>query len=182
MKSEFEKNIIFIGGIHGVGKTTLCRQISKEVSINHYSASELISKLKLDNIAQDKKVKNVSENQNILLEAINKYFNSDKRYLLDGHFCLINSNNDIVSIPLDTFKALGIKLIVVLIDDENEILKKLACRDSKEYSFDFIKEFQEREISYAKEVAKQIGVRCEIVNVKSEINEILKNFGSILNN
>ena len=38
------KKIIFIAGSYGVGKTTLCNQISKVMKIPSYSASDLISK------------------------------------------------------------------------------------------------------------------------------------------
>lgn len=37
-------NIIFIAGIHGVGKSTLCKKLSSRYNIEHYSASELIKK------------------------------------------------------------------------------------------------------------------------------------------
>ena len=70
MNATFDKKIIFVGGIHGVGKTTLCRKISEKLLLKHFSASDLISNLKSENIAKDKKVSDVNENQNILLESI----------------------------------------------------------------------------------------------------------------
>lgn len=38
------KKIIFIAGSYGVGKTTICNQLSKSLKIKAYSASDLISK------------------------------------------------------------------------------------------------------------------------------------------
>jgi adenylate kinase len=35
-------NIIFIGGIHGVGKETLCRKICKQLGLQHLSSSEVL--------------------------------------------------------------------------------------------------------------------------------------------
>jgi len=32
-------NITFIGGIHGVGKSTICRQICDEIKLEYLSAS-----------------------------------------------------------------------------------------------------------------------------------------------
>jgi len=36
------KEIIFIGGIHGVGKGTLCKRIASDLNIIHLSASEVL--------------------------------------------------------------------------------------------------------------------------------------------
>ena len=36
------KNIIFIGGIHGVGKGTLCEKVCNDLNIRHLSASEVL--------------------------------------------------------------------------------------------------------------------------------------------
>lgn len=37
-----KNDIIFIGGIHGVGKGTLCKRIESELGIIHLSASEVL--------------------------------------------------------------------------------------------------------------------------------------------
>jgi len=180
MSVAFDKKVIFVGGIHGVGKTTLCRKISKTLSLKHYSASDLILKLKSENIEKDKKVKNIRLNQNILLESITRYLNNEEYYLLDGHFCLLNSNEDVTEIPLDTFKSLGLKAIVVLVDKECEIIKRLANRDSNSYPIKLIEEFQKKEVLYAQKVAKILGVRCEIFKGISDIDEMLIFINSIL--
>lgn len=173
MSRPLFKNIIFIGGIHGVGKTTLSKKISEELSFKHYSASELIARLRSENMAIDKRVNNVAENQNLLLEAIKKYLNAEEYYLLDGHFCLLNSFGKITRIGTDTFRDLGLNSIMVLVDEEAEILKRLTARDNIQYDLTLLKEFQKEEISYAKEIAKDIGVKCKIINTKSNANEIL---------
>lgn len=166
-------NIIFVGGIHGVGKTTLCNLLSHSLDIKSYSSSKLISLIKNDNISADKKVSNIEENQNVLLSAINKLVQEEKPYLLDGHFCLINEKNKITEVPIGVFENLNIKEIFVLVDDIENILKRLEQRDSKEYQNKLINEFQEREVKWAKEVAKNIGVKCNIIDVKMENAELL---------
>jgi adenylate kinase len=52
------KNIFFIGGIHGVGKSTICQQVCREMNIEYLSASEL---LKWGEINDDVKNKNVED-------------------------------------------------------------------------------------------------------------------------
>ncbi len=39
-----QKDIVFVGGIHGVGKSTLCSKFNNLLGISHYSASDLIKK------------------------------------------------------------------------------------------------------------------------------------------
>ena len=42
-------NINFIGGIHGVGKTTFCKLLTERIGYLHYSASSLIKEYKKRN-------------------------------------------------------------------------------------------------------------------------------------
>ena len=42
------KNIIFVGGIHGVGKGTFCNLITKQTGIANYSSGKLLSDAKSD--------------------------------------------------------------------------------------------------------------------------------------
>jgi adenylate kinase len=55
-------NIIFIGGIHGSGKGTVCKNISKQTNLITNIASELI---KWNDISHqnNKKVNNINETQ-----------------------------------------------------------------------------------------------------------------------
>lgn len=60
-------NIIFIGGIHGVGKGTLCKNIASELNVIHLSASDV---LKWDDFTTDstnKCVKDIQVTQNRLI-------------------------------------------------------------------------------------------------------------------
>lgn len=49
-------NIHFFGGIHGVGKTFLCKRLSSQLSIKHFSAGELINQ----GIQKNKEVKSIN--------------------------------------------------------------------------------------------------------------------------
>lgn len=163
-----KKNIIFVGGIHGVGKTTFCNNLSKELSLEHFSSSTLISMLDSQRIKQNKRVDDIKNNQSILLEAVNYFLNSDRVYLLDGHFCLIDGNSCIQKIPISVFELLGIKGIILLFDCEEKILKKFKKRDARDYSLEFIKKFQEEEMLYAKYVAKKIKVPLRVINISKK--------------
>lgn len=176
INDQFAKNIIFVGGIHGVGKTTLCKEISQNLLVKHYSASQLISDLD----SEGKRVNDIHKNQNNLLEAINRYLSNKEYYLLDGHFCLLSKDGIITRIPIDTFKSLRLKALIVLVDEENEIIKRLNYRDTIHYLEKFIKEFQEEEINYAQEVAREIGITIKVINVTAGSNEMIKFINSTL--
>jgi adenylate kinase len=49
-------NIAFIGGIHGVGKSTICQQICDKLNLVYLSASELIKWSDINEDVKNKKV------------------------------------------------------------------------------------------------------------------------------
>lgn len=151
--------IIFIAGVHGVGKTQYCNSIKTD-EIKNYSASELIKKYK--NI-ETKMVKNIEENQNILLKAIS-YLTEEKIYL-DGHFCLLNMKGEITRIPIQTFEELGMKEIFILYSDVNNIICRLKKRDKIEYSYTLVDELQKAEISYGKEIALKLNIPLTFIKI-----------------
>ncbi len=165
MKS-IEKNIIFVGGIHGVGKTYFCRNLSQNINRQHFSCSELISKFKDINL-QNKLTKDIDENQNILKLALDTYLLPTNDYILDGHFCLINDQGDISRIPESTFINLNISNILVLENDCNIIIDNLKKRDNKIYKESLIQKFQQEEILYAKYVANLLDVNIEIIKLNN---------------
>ena len=96
------KNIIFIGGIHGVGKGTLCEKICNEFNLSHLSASEV---LKWEEISEkeNKLVKDFTLTQNRLITNLKQIVNENEKYILDGHYCLLNKENFPKKIDFDTF-------------------------------------------------------------------------------
>ena len=86
--------LIFIAGVHGVGKGYLCSFAKDDFGVTHVSASELIknnSNIKFDN---SKLTATPDKNQSILLTALNALKSKVSNILLDGHFTLINKNGD----------------------------------------------------------------------------------------
>nr|WP_298655519.1 ATP-binding protein [uncultured Flavobacterium sp.] len=125
-------NIIFIGGIHGVGKGTICKKIASKTDLIHITASEI---LKWDEISSsdNKLVNNISSTQERLINGLKSLIKNDKRYLLDGHFCLLNSNGIPCKIDEDTFDSINPKIISIVIDDIGKIVDRLEKRDNKKY-------------------------------------------------
>lgn len=164
-------NISFIGGIHGVGKTTFCKLLTERMGYLHYSASSLIKEYK--NLEKDKKVDKVNKNQDILITAIKKTFNIQNNYILDGHFCLLDTKNQIIEVPFSTFKTLNLKKIIVLKDSSCNIHEKLLKRDGINYDIDLIEDFQNRELSYSKKIANLLNIPYKVFDIDSDIDEII---------
>jgi len=153
------RRIIFVGGIHGVGKTWVCQRLESTMSISHFTDSQLIRKLKDEKPNNtDKSVKNINSNQDILLNAIEKYIHPDRLTLLDGHFCLLNSDHEVERIPMETFKRIAPCTIIVLFDTIKNISKRISGRDGISYDYDFLSYFQDKEIKYANKIAEHSGV------------------------
>lgn len=168
--------IIFVGGVHGVGKSTFASMIkSKYSQIESLSCSDII---KWENPTH-KKVENVGETQNTLLRNLPYFIDQDKNYILDGHFCLLTEHGDIERVPIEVFETMSPSMIVVLKEEPNVICQRLIQRDSHNYSLELITEFQEKEIRYAKEVADTLGVPLEECDSTNRDNVILSVLDSL---
>lgn len=150
--------MIFIAGIHGVGKTSFTNRLNEMCQIDVYSASQLIADYKSETFNMDKRVEKIYDNQIILRNALIQKDLINKKILLDGHFCLLDKNNKIVRIPLETFTDLEFSAIVLLMENVNVISSRRKLRDGIEIDKQLTKKFQKAELLFAKEVANNLGV------------------------
>lgn len=151
-------NIIFIGGIHGVGKSTICKVVTDMLEIEYLSASQVLKWREIKTDYKDKKVEDIDYTQDKLIIGLNEIVVSDKFYLLDGHFCLFNNLGEINRVPLETFTSIKPILICTIIGNPNEIARKLSSRDHKQYDPNRLLLMQEEEKSYGDSVAKYLQV------------------------
>jgi adenylate kinase len=174
-------NILFIGGVHGVGKTTLCEQVASELRLKHFSAGHLIKAYNRSVNAGDKVVADVAGNQSVLLKAISASTRPEDRILLDGHFVLRSSCTELERIPIQTFKDLDITSCIVVVDEPATIIQRIAKRDAVSLSEEMIKEMQEEELRYSMEVTSLLRIPHVVVNASDRLNfqkEVLKWFES----
>jgi adenylate kinase len=153
------KSLIFVGGIHGVGKTSWCKERSAHAGIAHYSASTLIAQERNDSFTSDKRVDQVEENQLLLLSAVRRT-RASQRFLLDGHFCLVNKENAVERVPYQTFADLNPSGIILLKDNVCSIYERLGARDAQHYDLSFLEKFQNAEMEYAQYVSEKL--RCPV--------------------
>ncbi len=164
--------LIFISGVHGVGKTFFCNKIKTDLGIDCYSSSSLIAEKKKQGFSSDKRVDGINENQLFLLQAVKELRDEGKEFLLDGHFCLLNVEGKITRIPADTFSALAPNSIVLLTEDPVIISKRRQERDNISCSVASIKVFQEEEIKYANEISDLFKIPILIASVSKDIDLI----------
>lgn len=151
------RNITFIGGIHGVGKGTLCKRITSLINVEHFTASDLIRWRELS-LSKNKLVSDISSTQDQLIRGLDAFISKDKEYLLDGHYCLLNSSGNPERIPEKTFYIINPKLIAIVTEEIKVIIDRLQNRDEIRYSYSLLENMQLMEIQYAYELSKKLNV------------------------
>ena len=144
--------MIFVSGVHGVGKSYFCNLVKDSVGIETYSASALIATKKRSEFAKNKLIPDIDENQQFLLWAVDELRTLCQNFILDGHFCLLNASGEVQRIPYGTFAMLKPDAIVLLTENPEIIASRRRKRDSIEY-------FQREERLYADEVARDINAK-----------------------
>lgn len=157
-KSIMKRKIIFVGGVHGVGKTSLCNKVCEVLGIERYSASDLIKKVKNVTFPTNKRIEGIEENQDSLIVAVDSYMDCKTVCLLDGHFCLLDEHGNVVPVPLSTFSSLSPIAIIVLNDEPSNIYARIQSRDGDASGVDGIAAFQDSEIEYSKLVSESLRV------------------------
>lgn len=156
---------LFVGGVHGAGKGSLCKQLVDYLIGEYVSASQL-----LHWNTKCKQVKDVSYNQELLTELLQKHTQHDVDYVIDGHFALWNKNNECEVVPLETFVPLKLSAIIIVTCASELVQKRLKFRDSIIYKLEDIKALQSLEEKQAKVVAQTLGIPLMIVNLVEEFD------------
>lgn len=160
--------VIFVAGIHGVGKSTLCKSVINSIGIKHLTASEIIKKYRqayIDN--KTKYVANIDDNQIILIEGLHQERIGESTVALDGHFALLNEQGEVVAIDTTFFDQLSLSAIVVVVDEPKKIDERLLQRDGRCYGVDRLSKMQEVELQQAEKVALALDVPLLIIDFRT---------------
>jgi len=166
--------MIFISGIHGVGKTYFCNIIKEKLGIKNYSASQLIAEKRKRGFSADKCVSDIDDNQLLLLDAINELWQAGDEFILDGHFCLLNRKGVITRIPMETYAMLKPDIMILLLENPKIIAERRFQRDGIRQEERTIIDFQEAEKVYATEIAEQLNIPLEVSRGASDLERILE--------
>jgi adenylate kinase len=157
--------MIFLGGVHGVGKTSMCAGVSERFGLRVISASAIIREER-ERPSSDSRtaVFNVAGNQGLLVRGVHRIVTDiPERYLLDGHFALRTLAGDIEEIDADVFRAIGVSGLICLVDDPGAIAQRLAARDRAVHDVIAISQLQAAELRSAEAAARTLGLGLNVV-------------------
>jgi adenylate kinase len=157
--------VVFVGGVHGVGKSSMCAHAAERVGATHLTASTLISEAKQDAIAAaGKRAADVPGNQELLLKRFAERTSTVSGVvLLDGHYTILNAHGEAVRLGADLFAALGVSTFLCIRGDAEAIRARLADRDGHGPSADDVSLHQQIELAQAAEVARQQGAELQVI-------------------
>lgn len=165
---------IFVAGSYGVGKSTLCAALSKQLNIPTYSAGDLISFINGEKYGANKVVRNKDTNQDILATEVEKKLNQYPTILLAGHFCIFDKLNYVEELPHSVFEKIQMDCILLLEADAERIVYNLNIRDKKNYRIEQIKLLLKEERIAAESNAKQCNCRLYIHHMSFDETDVVR--------
>lgn len=172
-------SIIFVAGIYGVGKSTICKKFKEINSIDYYNCSDLISKINHETYGSNKFVSDSKRNQDILVEQIKSL---KEPFILTGHFCILDKNMNIETLPDTVFTNIKISKIIMLTREPYLIQNFLEKRDDKLYDIKLLEDLQNRELSLAKEMSCRLKIDLSEIDIKfddSDYEKFSKEVGAL---
>lgn len=169
--------VIFVAGIHAVGKSTACKVVSGEFGIPHFTASQIIRDEKSSAVSMNSKlVADVADNQRLLIQGVSRLL-EDGNLLLDGHFTVLRKlDGGIEPVHVDVFRDLHVGGIVLFTDHPEEISKRMHERDGVLNPVEIFRSHQDAEIAHAKYVANTLGlpmVKLQAFDMESMMNTMM---------
>jgi adenylate kinase len=156
---------IFIGGIHGAGKTTFSKELAPLLRASHVTAGGLIrenasASYRVTVGIGGKAVPDLDANQVLLLRGLGLYRAriGPGPVLLDGHFVLLDATGAIAEIPLVVYEAIAPVAVLLVEADAGTIHGRLLERDCQAPAVATLAELMVRERAHAEQVCARLGV------------------------
>ena len=166
--------LVFVGGIHGAGKTTLARALSLSLDATHYSAGQLLTRRYPDSHGSRKSVTDVEFNQAEILEWLRGVDPSTDVLFLDGHFSLLGPDREIIDVPIEAFESLSPQVLFFVDTSLKEIQARLRIRDDEVYSLELLEDLRSASLRHAKEVSKATGAPLKILPSGTPMEEVTR--------
>lgn len=174
-------SVIFLAGVHGVGKGYLGTPVAKALGVSHFTASQLIREEKGQATwGTDKKVADLNNNQSALIRAVAQKRITNRDILLDGHFVLRNSAGTLTPLEQSVFAQLKLSGVILLIEDTNIVVDRLALRDGITPNLEEISELADAESEHAHVVCQELGLPLLVLYAPTE-NTVLDAVMSLTN-
>lgn len=173
--------MIFVAGVYGVGKTTICNFLASSLDYTTASASALIKQERGEITWDDeKRTRDISKNQHHLIQAVHNLQNTNEKNIVDGHFALLDKAGLILKVEIDIFLAMNIDAVLLIEDTPAEILTRLNLRDSANWKLPVLESLIEAEREGAFLFHRESGVPIATFQ-KDELQEILKFISNLEN-
>ena len=158
-------SVIFLAGVHGVGKGFLGAPVANALGISHFTASQLIREEKGQATwGTDKKTSDLDDNQLALIRAVAQRRLTHPSILLDGHFVLRDAQGILIPLATSVFKELYLTGVILLIEAESVIASRLALRDKGTPDVQAISELAEAELAHAQVVCTELGLPLAVIH------------------
>ncbi|MGH8522997.1 MAG: ATP-binding protein [Gammaproteobacteria bacterium] len=155
---------VFVAGIHCVGKTYLASRAAPKAGMVHKSASNLIKEERaLVTWTDDKRVADVSANQQALAAAVRRYNESGTRLLLDGHFVLQAPSGELIRLERNVFAAIGLNGVLLIEADPQTVAQRIEARDEQQASIDHLKALMGAERDQAQKVCAELRIPLTVL-------------------
>ncbi|HYW58108.1 MAG TPA: ATP-binding protein [Polaromonas sp.] len=162
-------SVIFLAGVHGVGKGFLGTRVAKAVGVIHFTASQLIREEKgLATWGTDRKTSALDDNQVALIRAVSQKRLIHPKILLDGHFVLRNELGILTPLEKMVFRELHLTGVILLTEESNIIACRLAMRDGGATDVFAISELAEAESAHVQDVCHELGLPLTVINSPTE--------------
>lgn len=157
--------LVFVGGVHGVGKSTVCNEVATNLDIPIHTASAVIRAGRSgETLDTGKTVLDVDTNQGLLVRGMQeRLVKSPGLQLLDGHFALRSLSGSIECVALTVFEQMDVRHIVCFQDDPSNIWSRLQQRDGYSGPLQDIIDLQEHELRHAVYVADGLGLPLQVL-------------------
>ncbi len=169
----------FVGGVFGVGKSTLCAQVAQRIGAEHRKASELIRFQPITDDPTGKAVKSIDANQAKLISAVNGLRAAGRVLILDGHFSLLSTTHEVVTVDVAVFRELSPQSMVLLESTPTEIAERLSARDGIELAPSLIERLIEQERIHSQHIASALAVPLLVTSGGAASDEIAQFLASV---
>jgi adenylate kinase len=140
----------------------------------HVSAGTLIRHASASARSEgDKIVGDVNGNQEILLSALSIWPRQEKGLILDGHFCLLGSEDTISPIPFAVFERMAPCGFILVEAPLETIVQRLNARDGKRYNPRLVAELILRERDHAQLTSQRIKVPMYRYESGTPVDEVV---------
>lgn len=163
--------VVFFSGVYGVGKSTLCSKLSSMTGIPAFSAGDLISEINGEVYGRNKAVKDAKSNQDNLISAVDAKLKEYPRFLLAGHFCIVDRDNSVEALPEYVFSNLHLEQIVLLEADVLRIAENVNRRDQRDYPIQTLARLKSCEREQAQKVAQELMIPLTIHNMQFDSSD-----------